>query len=812
MNVRSNAANPVAQPAGEYRKNLHAAVSAEKARRVLEARQLYLAALTAKPDDLAALEGAARLAGQAGDHRAAIEHMRAAVAAHPERDPLRERLIASLLHVGELSSAEEEAVALLVRKPDNAGVLNLLGVIQKRRGRFADALESFRKGTELEPSNHSPWYNLGNTRLGMGDYAEAADALKRAAELKKDSETARLYGQALVGLNEHDKAMAAFAEARKLNPKNCRVYTSRAMALQRASAPDADVLAEIDSAIEIEPNNPEHMRAKAAYFQRRSRFAEAEAVHKEMLAKDPDDIETLLRLGHLLGYSLRRYEEANSFLRHALELRPDDPRCLSGLCKSLLDSRYGVESDHIEEAGKVGRQLVATGVDLTPHAANLSGVFLRLADYEGLDALGDRSKLMEFWVDRMNVGSLHNQLGRVVTKEDRRVLVHWHREWGRRVEEVAAKTPVKRPANRRTGLRSKIRVGLMSSDLRDHPVAYFALPIIEHYDRERFEFICYSFYPAPPDRVQSFIQQRVMSFRSMLQATDLEIAQQIADDDLDILFELGGSTRYNRLEVLAYRAAPLQASWLGYPHSAGIGAIDYILVDPYLKPDDPELLVEKPFVMPESWVVLGRLGFRDEPIEPGIAEERNGFLTFGTMNNPYKYTPELFKLWAEAMNRVPGSRFLFVRPEAGAPTFRANVAREFGKHGVTEDRLLFESVRGKHMRHYNRIDIALDSAPHTGGTTTCETLWMGCPTVTLVGEAFFERLSYSNLNNAGLGDLCAFSREQYVDIAVGLAKDKARRLDLRQNLRTRLQTSPLGDAKRWVKNFEATIDRTLGRG
>jgi predicted O-linked N-acetylglucosamine transferase (SPINDLY family) len=351
----------------------------------------------------------------------------------------------------------------------------------------------------------------------------------------------------------------------------------------------------------------------------------------------------------------------------------------------------------------------------------------------------------------------------------------------------------------------------MSSDLRDHPVAYFALPIIEHYDRDRFEFVCYSFYPAPPDRVQSFMQQRVLNFRSMLQATDMEIAQQIADDELDILFELGGSTRYNRLEVLAYRAAPLQASWLGYPHSAGIGAIDYILVDPYLKPDDPELLVEKPFVMPESWVCLGRLGFREEPIEAGIPEERAGALTFGTMNNPYKYTPELFALWAEVMNGVPGSRFLFVRPEAGAPTFRANIAREFAKHGVSEDRLLFESVRGKHMRHYNRIDIALDSAPHTGGTTTCETLWMGCPTVTLVGEAFFERLSYSNLSNAGLGDLCGFTREQYVEIAVDLAKDRARRLDLRQNLRDRLRTSPLGDAQRWVKNFELTIDRTLGR-
>ena len=161
----------------------------------------------------------------------------------------------------------------------------------------------------------------------------------------------------------------------------------------------------------------------------------------------------------------------------------------------------------------------------------------------------------------------------------------------------------------------------MSSDLRDHPVAYFALPIFEHYDPAiRFELYCYSFYPSPPDKVQALDPgSKSAAFRSMLQATDREIAQTIANDRLDMLIELGGSTRYNRLEVLGYRVAPAQVSWLGYPHSAGIGSIDYILVDPYIKPDDESLLIEKPFVMPESWVCLGRLGFREHSeIEPGV--------------------------------------------------------------------------------------------------------------------------------------------------------------------------------------------------
>ena len=352
-----------------------------------------------------------------------------------------------------------------------------------------------------------------------------------------------------------------------LDPKYVRVFTSRAAVLQHAEAPDAEVLEQLDRAIALEPDNTAHLAAKALFLQRRNRFAEAEAVYRALLERTPDDIEALLRFGHLLGYSLRRYEEANEFLRRALELQPHDPRVLSSMCKSLLDSRYGDEGAHTEEAGLVARRLLDTGIDLTPHAANLAGVFLRIADFASLERLPERAALMPYWVERMNVGSLHNLLGRVKTPQDRRELVHWHREWGGRVIEQAARTPIRRPPPL-AATRPKIRIGLMSSDLRDHPVAYFALPIIEHYDRSRFEIVCYSFYPASPDRVQSYVQQRVLATRSMLQASDAEIAQRLPMTG-STFCSSWAATRYNRLEVMAHRAAPVQASWLGYPHSAG---------------------------------------------------------------------------------------------------------------------------------------------------------------------------------------------------------------------------------------------------
>ena len=166
-------------------------------------------------------------------------------------------------------------------------------------------------------------------------------------------------------------------------------------------------------------------------------------------------------------------------------------------------------------------------------------------------------------------------------------------------------------------------------------------------------------------------------------------------------------------------------------------------------------------------------------------------------------------LWARVLHRVPGSRFLIVRPEAGTAIFRENMARAFAWHGIAVGRIAYAAVRGQHMAHYNDIDIALDTLPQTGGTTTCECLWMGVPTVSLVGPAFFERLSFSNLVNAGLRDLAVDTPDAYVDQSVALAADPERRRALRFGLRDTIRRSPLGDACGWVRDFEALTLRTL---
>jgi predicted O-linked N-acetylglucosamine transferase (SPINDLY family) len=349
----------------------------------------------------------------------------------------------------------------------------------------------------------------------------------------------------------------------------------------------------------------------------------------------------------------------------------------------------------------------------------------------------------------------------------------------------------------------------MSSDLRRHPVGYFAMPLFENID-ERFDLYAYSYYQGPEDAVQKAMASRAKAYRWNPEIGARTAAQLIADDQLDMLIELGGSTHMNKLEVMAYKPAPRQASWLGYPHSAGLSTIDYLVVDPYLAPERPDLILEKPLMLPHAWYPLGSFHFRPEPAatpEPPVA--RNGFVTFGTANNPQKYSPRVIAAWARVMQKTPGSRFLFIRPEGGTPSFRQNLCDLFEAGGISADRILFEPVRGAHLPHYNRIDISLDCFPQTGGTTTCESLWMGAPCVTLVGESVFERLSYSVLMNVGLAELCARTLDDYVEIAARLAADPSRIAELRASLRARMQASPLGQTQAWARDFYAAVAREI---
>ncbi len=748
----------------------------------------------------------AQLAGllvQTGRNAEAAEAFGKAVAGGVPAGSIALPYALALSAAGRHAEAVEVLRPAQARKPKEFALANALGVMLKRAGRLDEAVGVLEAAKRIEPRNVSPWQNLGNVHELRGDFAAAAAAFAGGLKLDpRNAELWRLHGRVLRALDRHEEALPSFERAYNLDPRDPdAAATLASLLLDRREWARAEAVA--NKLRTARPGDPAADVLAARIPMRQGRTAEAQAILDRVVAQHPGDRNANLLLARLHGDGNR--QAANEALRRGLAHDPDNPELMDALVESLSRSRYGDETQHVEEGYAVACRFMELYPDRVPRSArSLRTVFQRVMDLPRIAATGTLKQLAPHWLAEGRLAALHYELGQVESIEDRIRIVEWHREWGRR--ESASRQPVERLPMPAIDTGRKIRVGFMSSDLRNHPVTYFALQLLEQYDRDEFQVFCYSFYEGQKDNVQAHIEGKVDAFRWWPRRPDHEVAAGIAADGLDMLFELGGSTAMNKLEVMAYRPARIGASWLGYPHSAGLEQIDYILTDPYIRPEDPRLLIERGFELAESWVSLGRLGFHDTAeILEGTPEERRGYLTFGTMNNPYKYTAPCLDSWAAVLRAVPGSRFLFVRPEGNSEAFRANARKVFAERDVDPDRIEFVGVRGKHLPHYNSIDIALDSFPHVGGTTTCETLWMGVPTVTMVGPGFPERLSYSNLNNAGLGDLCARTGEEFVAISAALAEDKARRRDLRQNLRTRLRSRPLGDTERWVRSFYAKV-------
>ncbi len=772
----------------------------------LNTATLSVAALLAQ-----AARAAGRPAAQAGHLAAAIDRQ------HATNEPLPRAthadLAALLLRLRRYPEAESRLRAALSRHPRDANLHNLLGLALKNTGRIPEALAAFDTAARLDPKADAPLVNRANTHLTQLDGAQAAETLARLLRrAPKNAEYHRMMGAAQRHLaaaepDAFKRALHHYAQARTLNPAAPRHWTEPAVMLELAArVPEA--LALLDSAQQANPTDASLAQAQLAALRRNGQHDAALARAEALAARLPAAAWPLAELARCLMHTDRR--RANAHLQAALALEPDNPDLIMELADSLDRTRGPDEGCNIDAAWRLARRRVELGGDLTKDSQVLRNILHRACDFATAARLGSFEQLGASWTAQGHIAALHYHMAQVRTQAQRRLLVQYHRAWGRTVDAAAARTPL---APSRPAVRSgpaKLRLGLMSSDLRNHPVSYFAMPLIEGYDRNRFELYCYSWSTAPVDAIQRHIAAQVDGFRHAPAIADRDAAQLIADDRLDMLFELGGTTYMNKLRVMAWRPAKLQASWLGYPHSAGPESIDHILVDPYIRPEDPALLIERPFQLARSWVVLGRLGFNDRiAIEPGLPSARAGHVTFGTMNNPYKYTPESLALWARITAAVDGAHFLFVRPEGATEAFRSNVRAIFQANGVPSDRVLFEAVRGTHMPHYNRIDVALDTFPQTGGTTTCEALWMGVPTVTLVGEAFYERLSHSNLINAGLPGLSTFSHAAYLARAVELAADTDTRQLWRHGLRAQIRRNPLGRADWFVDDFQSTARRAM---
>ncbi len=382
-----------------------------------------------------------------------------------------------------------------------------------------------------------------------------------------------------------------------------------------------------------------------------------------------------------------------------------------------------------------------------------------------------------------------------------------HRAFGERFAARIAPLPAVVPAPR-AGRR--LRIGYVSSDWRRHAVAVFAEPLLAAHDRDRFEIFCYQSH-AGGDEVTARFAALADHFVPIASMPDAEAAGRIRDDAIDILVDLNGHTAHNRLPLFFLKPAPVQATWLGYLGSTGVPTIDYRLTDRYT---DPAVQSEAAGAEALWRLPLTQWCYRPYVEAPDVGPlpaSTAGGITFVCMNHPLKSSRSAFVLWARILAAVPASRLILLATPYDAQ--RARVLAFFAGEGIAGERIeqVGEAPIATYLARYLRADIALDSLPCAGGTTTCDALWMGVPVVTLVGDRPFSRSGASLLRNADLTELITRTPDEYVRAAVDLATDRVRLATLRAGLRDRLRASPLLDPAGFARAVEDAFDEMWER-
>lgn len=647
--------------------------------------------------------------------------------------------------------------------PD-ATTLSLLqrAMAEHQAGRLAEAQAGYRAVIARDPQCADAWHYYGQLAFHAGQFAPAAELMQRAAALTPhDPVLLGNLGETLRQLHRLDEAIACFRRSLALKPNDPIVCNNLGNALTTLGHFD-EAVAAYRTALAARPDYANAYNNLGNLHRTRRRYADALECFQQALRLNPQFFEALNNLGTALVF-LGRFDEAILAFQRALALRPD---------ADVANNLGGVlaRSGRIDEALGAIRQAVS----LAPKRADLHSNLVFFLHYHPAISPAELAAERARWNER-------------------------------HAQPLATEIPPH--TNDRTPGR-RLRIGYVSPDFRDHVVGRNLRPLFAHHDRAQVEIFVYAQVPQP-DATTDFFRQHSDHWRDISALSDPQLAAAIREDRIDILVDLALHTAKNRLLVFARKPAPVQVSFAGYPAGTGLATIDYHLTDPWLEPPhdrgvDPSG-PDAPFHLRHSFWCYDPAG-ADVAVGP-LPAAAAGRVTFGCFNNLTKVNPGVVALWSKVLAAVPDSRCLLLGP---AGHYRDTLIAAFRSHGVDAARIGFveQQSRTDYLRAYQQIDIALDTFPYNGHTTSLDAFWMGVPVITLIGETPVARAGWSQLSNLGLTELAARSAEGFVGIAAELARDLDRLTGLRAGLRERMQPSPLMDAAGFARDIEAAY-RTM---
>jgi len=675
----------------------------------------------------------------------------------PEAEALA---LVRLFDSGSHDQLQQQVAVLLQRHPGSGFAWKVLGASLLRHG--GDALVALQRAVELLPGDAEAHNNLGNALRAAGRTEGAIAEFRASIALRPGFASAQVgLGNALRDEGRWDEAEAAFQRALALQPGLAAAHAGLGRLLQKQGRFD-EAIASYRRALERQPRSAEIHNNLGTVLQGRGQLDAAEAALRQALQIAPGYANAHANLGNLLAARCR-FDEARASYERALQLAPEHAEACNNLGALLR------ELGRPEAAVDCFRRAVA----LRPGYLEAHSNLVLTQNYcPGADAAAILASARVFDL----------QAARGVTPPP---------AWSGRAEPGRC-----------------LRIGWLSGDLREHPVAQFAEPVIGALAAgfaASIEQYAYSCHPQD-DAVSRRLAARCRRWTPVAGLSDGALAGAIRADAIDILIDLSGHTAFNRLAVLARRPAPVQASWLGCQGTTGMASVDYLIADALTLPPRIEAgYAESIWRLPDSSLCC-RMPDAGAAVSP-LPAAATGMLTFGSCNNLAKLNDAVVALWSRLLLAVPASRLLLKTRQLADEAVCADLRRRFAAHGIAADRLCLRPPlsRAHYLDTYHDIDIALDPFPYPGVTTTTEALWMGVPVLTLAGDSFVARQGIGLLTLAALPDWIAVDAEDYVARAVRHAADLPALAALRAGLRDRLRASLLFDAPRFAANFHAAL-------
>lgn len=616
---------------------------------------------------------------------------------------------------------------------------------------------------------HAPTLHwLGNIEAQIGNYSSAASCFERALEL--EPERARWWrdaGVLYLASGKPRQAVSAFAK-----------------------------LANLDG------NSPATQKLLGVALLRTGRSREAFGILSRLTDLYPEDSDLLLNLGRAMS-SLGRTQSAYGVAARLVEMTPESVgvRCFcASVCRKL--GRHGEQLLHAERAWRSrpdateSRWAYALACFDNGRLEESLRVFRDMRDSGSLDA-----RSYSYYLSVL----LHS------SDQDAASLLAEHKKWAQRF--APSRASALRPENSLEPNRP-LRIGYVTGEFIRLPSRYFLLPILRLHDRSRFEIICYHTRTSD-DSATSEYKALASGWHDAGSWTDSQLESAIRRDAIDILVDLSGHYPFGRLRLFAKRPAPVQIAYPNYPSTTGLGDFDAIITDEWTTP----VGIERYYTEPVCRLASGYLTYQPPDSAPDIGRLpclQNGFVTFGVFQRPAKYNDEFWRVVLSVLSQTPESRLLIhfgsCDVEGGAVSSRTRIEAELSARGVGVERLQFRpgAQLAEHLSILSECDIALDTFPYNGQTTTCECLWMGVPVVTLAGDSHVSRATYGLLARLDLADWTANSVDEYIDLTLCKASDWNALAEFRKGIRSRLLASTVCNAEATVRELE-TVYRDLWR-